>query len=146
MNKINSEVYADISVIVGMMPDKLKKRISKEFINFIEENKDDTYVSNINPRVPLKKQSVRKETKEVMAIIYREYLCSAIKREELLDEDEEALKNEEQSKLGFDPRNIFKTSNDAFELGDEINALAVTEEKTGYIARIINKIKQLFKK
>ncbi|MBR6688552.1 MAG: hypothetical protein IKL68_00860 [Clostridia bacterium] len=144
MSKINFKAYTDISVIIEMMPESLRNKLSSEFIYFININKDKDYVSSINPKIPLNKQTVSKETKELMAIIYREYFCSPAKKEELLDEDDEILRSEERSKIGFDPRSIFikqeETVND-----EEINALTVKEDE-GYITKIINKIKKLFKK
>ena len=146
MNNVNSEVYTDISVIIGMMPEKLRAKISDEFIYFVEVKKDKNYTSNINPKVPLKKQNIRKETKEVMAIIYREYLCSASKREQLMAEEEEELRDAEETKLGFDPKQIFVKDGEEFKVEAlEVNALTVKED-AGYITRIINKIKKLFKK
>ena len=144
MSNVNSEVYTDISIIIEMMPESLRNKLSPEFIYFININKSKDYISNINPKVPLNKQIVRKETKEMMAIIYREYLCSSKEKEELLDRDEEILRSEEQSKIGFDPRNIFIKKEENVN-DEEINALTVKEDE-GYITRIINKIKSIFKK
>ena len=58
MNKINSEIYVDISVIISMMPKEMKSKISNSFINFIENNKSKNYVSNINPKVPLREHNI----------------------------------------------------------------------------------------
>ena len=52
MNNINSEIYVDISVIISMMPTEMKSKISNSFISFIENNKSNNYVSNINPNIP----------------------------------------------------------------------------------------------
>lgn len=144
MSNVNSEVYTDISIIIEMMPESLRNKLSPEFIYFININKDKDYVSNINPKVPLNKQTVRKETKEVMAIIYREYLCSSKEKEELLDRDEEILRNEDERKIGFDPKKMFVTKEENV-FPEEVSALIVKSEE-GYITRIINKIKRLFKK
>ena len=43
MNRINSEVYTDIEIIISMMPTGLRNKISPEFIKFIKESKDDFY-------------------------------------------------------------------------------------------------------
>ena len=72
MNSINSEVYVDISVIIKMMPTEMREKISKSFINFIEINKSNSYISNINPNIPIREQNIRKETKEMLGIIYRD--------------------------------------------------------------------------
>lgn len=145
MSNVNSEVYTDISIIIDMMPESLRNKLSSEFIYFININKDKDYVSNINPMIPLNKQTVRKETKEVMAIIYRQYLCSSKEKEELLDRDEEIIRSEEQNKIGFDPKKIFVSREENVYPEEEVSALVVKTEE-GYITRIINKIKKLLKK
>lgn len=75
MSKINEEVCSDISIIIGMMPKEMKDKISNNFIDFIENNKSRQYVSNINPNVPINQQEIKKETKEMLGMIYRDYLC-----------------------------------------------------------------------
>ena len=87
MNNINSEIYVDISVIISMMPTEMKSKISNSFINFIEKKKSNNYVSNINPKIPLKEQKIRKETKELLGIIYRDYLCNDEEKINLLQEE-----------------------------------------------------------
>lgn len=91
MNNINSEIYVDISVIISMMPTGMKSKISNSFINFIENNKSNNYVSNINPNIPLQEQNIRKETKEMLGIIYRDYLCNEEERINLLQEEKREL-------------------------------------------------------
>lgn len=145
MSKVNSEAYADISVIIEMMPESLRNKLSPEFIYFININKDKDCVSSINPKIPLNKQNVRKETKELMAIIYREYLCTSAKKAELLDEDEEILRSEDERKIGFDPRNIFLKREEDTYPEEEVSALVIKDEE-GYITKLIRKIKGLFKK
>ena len=75
MSKINEEDCSDISIIIGMMPKEMKDKISNNFIDFIENNKSRQYVSNINPNVPINQQEIKKETKEMLGMIYRDYLC-----------------------------------------------------------------------
>lgn len=147
MNNINSEIYVDISIIIGMMPTEMKSKISNSFIDFIESNKSNTYVSNINPKIPLREQNIRKETKEMLGIIYRDYLCSNEERIDLLQEE-----NEELAKLEFEKRKLYNPD-DIFKKKDlkenkEENIIkkevAMVEYKESIIKRIITKIKNLF--
>jgi len=109
MNSVNSEAYTDISIIISMMPSEMKNKISKNFITFIENNKANNYTSNINPKIPIKDQNIKKETKEILGIIYRDYLCSDEERKRLIKkEEEEITKFEEELKIKYNPNNIFK--------------------------------------
>ena len=92
MSKINEEVCSDISIIIGMMPKEMKDKISNNFIDFIENNKSRQYVSNINPNVPINQQEIKKETKEMLGMIYRDYLCLDDERIRLQEEDKNEIK------------------------------------------------------
>lgn len=92
MSKINEEVCSDISIIIGMMPKEMKDKISNNFIDFIENNKSRQYVSNINPNVPINQQGIKKETKEMLGMIYRDYLCLDDERIRLQEEDRNEIK------------------------------------------------------
>lgn len=143
MNNINSEIYVDISIIIGMMPTEMKSKISNSFINFIENNKSNTYVSNINPKIPLREQNIRKETKEMLGIIYRDYLCSNEERIDLLqEENEELAKLEFEKRKLYNPDDIFKKK----DLKENIikKEVGMIEYKESIIKRIITKIKSLF--
>lgn len=147
MNNINLEIYVDISVIISMMPTEMKSKISNSFINFIENNKSNNYVSNINPNIPLKEQNIRKETKEMLGIIYRDYLCNKEERINLLQEEKRELtKLEDEKREIYNPDNIFKKNN--LKDNDEENSIkdevSIVEYKESIIKRIITKIKNLF--
>lgn len=143
MNKINSEVYVDISVIISMMSDEMRRKISKSFIKFIEENKDANYVSNINSKVPLNQQNLRKETKELMGVIYRDYLCSSEEREKLLQAEAEELKMlEEEKRKKYNPDEIFSKEKNVKENIEKnnINELPLEYKKENFIIRILKSI------
>lgn len=143
MNNINSEIYVDISIIIGMMPTEMKSKISNSFIDFIENNKSNTYVSNINPKIPLREQNIRKETKEMLGIIYRDYLCSNEERIDLLqEENEELAKLEFEKRKLYNPDDIFKKK----DLKENIikKEVGMIEYKESIIKKIITKIKNLF--
>lgn len=147
MNDINSEIYVDISVIISMMPTQMKSKISNSFINFIENNKSNNYVSNINPKIPLKEQNIRKETKEMLGIIYRDYLCNDEERINLLQEEKRELtKLEDEKRKIYNPDNIFKKNNlkESEEEKSIKNEVSIVEYKESIIKRIITKIKNLF--
>ena len=142
MNNINSEIYVDISVIISMMPIEMKSKISNSFINFIENNKSKNYVSNINPDIPLKEQNIRKETKEMLGIIYRDYLCSNEERINLLKEEEKELTRLEiEKREAYNPDNIFKKNNEENSIKNEVG---IVKYKESVIKRIITKLKKLF--
>ena len=149
MNNIDSKVYTDISIIISMMSTKMREKISKGFINFIEKNKDINYNSSINPKVPLNKQNIDKETKEMLGIIYRDYLCDNEKRIELLHKEKNELtKYEEQQRELYNPDDIFKKMNsDQKNLNTELNvenSNALIKHKESLFSKFKNCIFRIF--
>lgn len=149
MNNMNSEIYVDISVIISMMPTEMKSKISNNFINFIENNKSNNYISNINPKIPLKEQNIRKETKEMMGIIYRDYLCNDKERINLLQQEKRELEKLETEKREiYNPDNIFNRNNlkENDNMNDIKNEVAMVEYKETFFRKFIKKIKNIFHK
>ena len=126
MNKVNSEVYVDISIIIKMMPEEMRNKLSKKFIEFIENNKSTNYNSNINPEIPLKEQELRQETKEMLGIIYRDYLCSKEERARLIREEKIELEHIEKEKPDLKECNVIKY-------------------REPFIKRMLNKLKSIFR-
>lgn len=92
------QAFSDVSIIIKMMPNDMRQRIKPDFIKFVEENKDKDYVSNINENIPLEEQTINEKTKILLALIYREYLCSESTREELLKKEKIQIEEKEKEK------------------------------------------------
>ena len=69
MNQISKQTFSDLSVIFKMMPNEMIKKINPKFINFVKENCDKNYTSNIKPYIPIRKQDISIETQSVLALI-----------------------------------------------------------------------------
>lgn len=147
MNKVNSEVYVDISIIIKMMPDEMKNKISKNFIKFIENNKSTDYNSNINPAIPLREQELRQETKEILGIIYRDYLCSEEERDKLIKAEKIELERiEDEKRKQYNPNNIFKKNNYSSEVEEKpsMKDCDIVKYKESLLKRMLNKLKSIF--
>ena len=49
METIRKQTFSDLSVIFKMMPNEMIKAINPKFIEFIKDNCDENYKSNIKP-------------------------------------------------------------------------------------------------
>jgi hypothetical protein len=74
----------DINIIIKMMPSYMQQQIPQSFKNFVTNNMDINYTSNINPSIPLRNQELSLNTETMLALIYREFLCSPNQRNELI--------------------------------------------------------------
>ena len=75
MTKEDRKVYADVSIIINMMRPDLRDKINKNFIDYIENNKDNNYISEIDTSKPIENQNIRYDVKVMLALIYMNYIC-----------------------------------------------------------------------
>lgn len=136
------KTFADVSIIIKMMSKDMQEKINPNFIKLIEDNKDTEYISYIDSNIPLKKQKLSPDTKTLLALIYRDYLCSEDERKNLLiAEKQEIAKREAETRkkyeINFEKRKIYQN--------DEVTTTSLIEyKKESLFTRIINKIKKFF--
>ena len=136
------KTFADVSIIIKMMSKNMQEKINPNFIKLIEDNKDTEYISYIDSSIPLKNQKLNPDTKTLLALIYRDYLCSEDERKNLLiSEKQEIIKQEDETRkkyeINFAKRKIYQN--------DEVTTTSLIEyKKESLFIRIINKIKNFF--
>ena len=132
------QALTDVSIIIQMMPKKMKNQINPRFIEFIEKNKDNNYISHINETIPLREQQLTENTKTLLALIYRDYLCSPSMRKDLLLKEQEEIENKKITKYKIE----FKKNKRDQDTENEKTSLVVYKEEN-IIKKIYNKIKKL---
>lgn len=136
------QAFTDISIIIQMMSKSMKNKINPNFIKLIEENKDTEYVSNINKEIPLKEQTLNENTKIILALIYRDYLCSEDMRNELLKQEKKEIEKKKEEirkkyEIHFKDKNIVQNTKEDKSL--------ILYKKENIIKKIFNKIKDVLK-
>ena len=138
----DKQAFADLSIIIKMMPQDMKQKISSKFINLIEQHKDTNYISQINPNIPIREQKLSETTKTLLALIYRDYLCSKEERKKLiLAENEKLQKIENENRIKYEIN--FEKRNKASQLADACTDLIKYKKET-FFTRILNKLKKIF--
>ena len=101
----------ELNVILNYMNIEHVKKIPTKFINFINNNMDKDYIPNINKNIPIDQQELRKDTKILLSLIYRNYWCDNELKKDLLNQDLINKKNFEQElREKYNPDNIFKNN------------------------------------
>ncbi len=131
----NECLYKDTYTIIEMMNDSLRSKINPEFIDFLKQNKDDSFKGTVDRNIPLKNQNLRKEIKIMLSLIYINYFCEGEEKEKIIQKEEENIRN-------FYNKDIFETSNNKESI-DEPKEMIVYKESV--IQKIIKKFKKLFK-
>lgn len=93
LSSSDKKAYKEISVIISMMTKKIRDKISPRFIEFIERNKRGKI--DIDKNKKLQGQKLRDETKILLAIIYRDYICSEEEKKKIIKEESKIMGEQE---------------------------------------------------
>lgn len=137
-----------INEIIKYMTPNLKARIPKKFISYFENNKSKDYNWKIDEAIPLEKQNLLPTTKEILTVLYKDYICDDIERVELektLSNNE--IKYQEELREKYNPDNIFKNkTKEVVDTVVENESTSVVAYKESLFSKIISKIKLFFHK
>ncbi len=90
---INEISFSEVYDIILHMDTELVKKIPIKFIKFIEQNKKNGYITNIDYSKSINEQKVERGTRVILSIIYRNFLCNGEKKKRLMEEDIKKLNN-----------------------------------------------------
>ena len=96
-NNQYTNAFAEVYEIIEHLSEELKNKIPKQFINFIQENKNKNHIFVFDENKSINNQIMLEETKTLITIIYREFLCSQGEKEEIdkiLEENEKEFQKE----------------------------------------------------
>ncbi len=137
-----------INEILKYMEPNLKARIPKKFISYFENNKSQEYNWTIDKSQPLEKQDLLPTTKEILTVLYKDFICDDVERiklEKTLSNNEIKYQNELREK--YNPDNIFKDKQKAIETTEKLEEnIEIVAYKESFFSRIISKIKLFFHK
>lgn len=146
-----SLAMSEVLCIINQSDDNYKSKIPQSFISFLKENADSTYNPDFDVNIPIKKLNLRKETKGLLALIYRSYICNEEERVEydkILKQNEEKMQKQLSEK--YDVYKVFNNrQNASFNKDEEIDnspKAVVQYKKESIFSKIFNKIKNFFKR
>ena len=151
MEYIAKEVCTELSTIIKYMPKEYQNKIPTNVVGFFEENKSNNYSVNINPNNIFDKSNIKKETLAIFAMLNIKYWCpnENLKKQLIKKYNENEKQYQKEIREVYNSDNLFKNRNknsDISEVNEVENTVTMVEYKESFISRIINKIKQLFKK
>ena len=100
---------AEVDYILGITSEEILKKIPKSLLNFIKKQKTNNYQFTINEELSLAEQSLRKETRAIISLIYRSYLCSPEQsKKNKIDDIIELKKRQKELDEIYSYDNLFK--------------------------------------
>ncbi len=144
------KAYAEVDKILSLMETKYVEKVPRKLREVFKKEKLKDYSPDINKDIPLNEQNLERKTYAILAMLDLNYWCT---NEEEKQELMRAYSNndnnrEEESREKYNPDNIFK--NKTKEIEQEENTEEITSlveyKKESFIKKLINRIKNFFKK
>lgn len=140
------KAFSEVEQIIKLMPESLQNKIPNKFKNIISTEKSQEYIPNI--KEPFEECNIMEETKIILAVIYRDFLCSEEEKKEIkLKDSQKLMEYEKGLREKYNTDNIFKnrknTSNILSTEENECTAIVEVKEKS-FLRKIFEKIKNLF--
>lgn len=144
MNRSLQEAFTEVYEILKITPVELTSKIPIEFKKVIEENRATNY--RIQVTEDFEESELKSETIVILGLIYRDFFADPEEREELQLKDAEEIKRiEQEMSEKYDIDKIFESRKAKQAESAQENALILYEEK-GFLKKLFNKIKGIFKK
>lgn len=85
---------AEVKSILDNSEEHIKQKIPKGFITFVENNMMKDHSFEIDSHKNIMEQNISNDAKSIIALIYRDYICSSENKEELIKQ--EMIKREQE--------------------------------------------------
>ncbi len=147
IDEIYKNSFKEVYDILENTEDELVSKIPTKFMNFLKENMNPNYKTNINKDEELDKQHLLKETEAILSLIYRSYWAIEEDKKEFSQKDkQELIEKEEKRREQYPVNDIYEV----FAKRKNINNITVDNnimviKKESFIKRIFNKILSIFR-
>ena len=143
-NKFNIASTEVLYIIKYFFSTFSKSKIPDKFILFLKRNSIKGYKPKFDNTKNIEELQLSNETKSLLALVYRDYLCTDEEKQEfnkiLIENDEEKQK---ELRKKYNVNSIFKNSKE--EKSKKTNNLPIEVNHSNLFKKIIDFIKQFFK-
>lgn len=146
IDEIYKNSFKEVYDILKNTDQELLNKIPSKFMDFIKDNMNTDYQTNIKTDLEIDKQTLLKETESILSLIYRSYWATDEEKQNFkLKDNEELLKAEELKKSQYkDIDEIFQKRKNINNVTLDNNIMVI--EKENFIKKIFNKILSIFRK
>lgn len=144
-NTIRESISETLDVLKHL-PDSIISKIPDKFLNYLKENSDKEYKTNINYSNENWIDTLSEDTIQMLSIIYRDYIVDSETRKKLIEE-ENAIIEKEKEKYNIDK--IFKKKekvDNQVNSKNEGNQSLVIYEELPWYKKFFEKIMKFIKK
>lgn len=148
MNERIAMSISEVLVILKNLDNRYIKKVSQGFIEFLENNKSQKYIPNIDLSKELKDMNLQKETRNILELMYFNYWSSPEEKKEfiiILNENERKHQKEINQKYNIDK--LFKTEKETITKNVESSIeekAPIVKGQNSLFRKILNKILDFF--
>lgn len=133
------DAFKEVYDILENTEEELISKIPNKFMEFIKDNMNNNYETNIQKDVDIDKQRLLKETEAILSLIYRSYWAT--------DEEKIVFENKDRNELMINEKKkkeLYKDIDEIFEQRRNINKIII--DNNLMVIKKENIIKKFFKK
>ena len=144
MENTISQAFAEVYDIIMHLEKDLYNKIPKSFLELLEKNRDKEYKFNIDYLKDINEQYLLQDTRAILALIYRNFLCDEEQRLKLKEQEEILLKKSKKKLYEkYNTDNIFRNKVNNTISNQEISLIEKKNEK--WYMKVFMFIKNLVK-
>ena len=133
------EVYK----ILENTDEEIKNKIPEKFIKFVKENMDKNYKFELEKGKELVRQNLKSETKQIIALIYKYYICGEEERKKIVEKEKIDIRKNFYIDFNKNKKSKIKNIQNRDEIENfETSLLEIKKEK--WYKKLINKILEFF--
>lgn len=139
MENVSSQSLKEVYEVLMNSSREVNTKIPYKFRKYLFEHMDREYKVEVDLSKRIEEQNISQEAKDILALIYRDYLVSKTEREELIQREIRNHKEKEK----YNPDNLFKKKNENIK-GEQ--SLVVIQKEKNIFRRIFNYLRKLKKR
>ena len=102
------KAYKEVIEILKYVPQESVNKITKTMLETFEKKMDKDYVFNVDINKSFEEQNLLEETKDIFAVIFRDYWATPYQRERIKEKEKyDRQKIEEEKANRYNPDDIF---------------------------------------
>lgn len=142
MKKNIKKAFAEVNDIVMHSETAIQEKIPSNINKLIKDNMDTNYEIQIDYSKNINDQELLSETRDIMAIIYRDYLCDERERIELIEKNKQLLEEDEKK---YNITEIFNQKKQN-EIVNKTKSLQVIKKKRRWHENMMQIIREILNK
>ena len=138
------KAYSEVDEFLEILGNDYKSKIPEKLLNYIKEEKDESYKKEISIYVPIYEQHLMNETLQIIAFLNLKYWCiDENEKNRLINAYEKNRREKEKIKLEkFDYNELFGKDE---KIKIEKLSLTTKVRKEGFFEKILRSLRSFFK-